>query len=562
MYKKLLSLILSVVMLTALAGCMTKSTTSEVYYDEYVDGEGSYISTGSKNETGSDGTGGSGSSGAASDNKGNSSGKNEKKPSSGISANHQSTNTGKGDIKFTPVADSGANYNVKGDVVIAVDTGRVADYDAMFDIMQKLYPNVNVKFDYWTHTNSDSAAEYLSTRAATGNMADIIWDDAGCLPSYIMQGWVYPITKYVNADPEAKNIPQNLKDDYTYCGELYAVPHQAHFDSVVFNVDLLNKLGLKLPNMSWNYDDFEKYLRGAAAKYKDGMCVGTDSLAEIYSEYATYLGMSVNNKDNKNNYGQWGFNLKTNTIDNDYIIKGAQQYFKWRTMVPGVDASYEAYQKGSDGTSQLESYLGNTTNIWMGGKALLHIQNTAGVLQDESSLTFKYAVRPLPNQNGHLAMHVDECFITSACKKENIDAAFQLLRFMTYSTNGNLARLSMYEKSEQGKYALNSRIYYPTTKSTEVIKKFNNLYCVTDTDKYLVANIPNSSRFDMHKLIPNMYDTFIGNVGTSLNSVRDGKDDGSSMKEPIDKFNAAVKKTISNMNTSIQKVQKDFNSKH
>ena len=272
--------------------------------------------------------------------------------------------------------------------------------------------------------------------------------------------------------------------------------------------------------------------------------------------------MSVNNKDNKNNYGQWGFNLNTNSIDNDYVIQGAKKYFYWRTMVPGVDASYEAYQKNADGTSQLESYLGNTTNIWMGGKALLHIQNTAGILQDESSLTFKYAVRPLPSQNGHLAMHVDECFITSACKDENIEAAFQLLRFMTYSTNGNLARLSMYEKSEKGKYALNSRIYYPTTKSAKVIEKFNNLYCVTDTDKYLVANIPNSSRFDMHKLIPNMYESFIGNVGTSLNSVRDGKDDGSSMKEPIQKFNAAVKQTISNMNTTIQKVQKDFNAKH
>lgn len=554
MFKKVSALILSVIMLTALAGCMTKSTTSEVYYDEYIEGEGSYISTGSKNNSG---TG----SGTSSGSKGNSStGGNNK--TSGISTTHESTKTGKGEISFTPVADAGANYNVKGDVVIAVDTGRVADYDAMFDIMQKLYPNVNITFDYWTHTNSESAAEYLSTRAATGKMADIIWDDAGCLPSYIMQGWVYPITKYVNADPEAKNIPQNLRDDYTYCGELYAVPHQAHFDSVVFNVDLLNKLGLKLPGMSWTYDDFESYLRTAASKYTSGLCVGTDGLLEIYSEYATYLGMSVNNKNNKNNYGQWGFNLNTNSIDNDYVIQGAKKYFYWRTMVPGVDASYEAYQKNADGTSQLESYLGNTTNIWMGGKALLHIQNTAGILQDESSLTFKYAVRPLPNQNGHLAMHVDECFITSACKNENIEAAFQLLRFMTYSTNGNLARLSMYEKSEKGKYALNSRIYYPTTKSAKVIEKFNNLYCVTDTDKYLVANIPNSSRFDMHKLIPNMYESFIGNVGTSLNSVRDGKDDGSSMKEPIQKFNAAVKQTVSNMNTTIQKVQKDFNAKH
>lgn len=87
-------------------------------------------------------------------------------------------------LDFTPVADKGANYNVKGTVTIAVDTARPTDYDAMFDVMQKLYPNVNIKFDYWAHNESDSALEYLTTRAASGKMADIIFDDAG-LPALL-----------------------------------------------------------------------------------------------------------------------------------------------------------------------------------------------------------------------------------------------------------------------------------------------------------------------------------------------------------------------------------------
>lgn len=571
MCKRFLALVLSFVMILSLAGCLTKTTSSEVYYDEYIEGE-SQSTNGDDSSNSSDSSQNSSSKNNSSkdntnknnNNKDNTSNNNSSSnKTSGISTSHQNTNKGKGEIEFKPVEDKGANYKVKGKVTIAVDTGRVADFDAMFDIMQKLYPNVEIKFDYWTHTGDDCAAEYLSTRAATGNIADIIWDDAGVLPTYITQGWVYPITKFVAKDPEAVNIPKNLKADYTYCGELYAVPHQAHFDCLVFNTDLLNKLGMKAPKQSWTMDEFENYLKAAASKYKSGVCVGSDGLAEMYSAYAHWLAMSYYNKNNKNNYGQWGFNLNTNSIDNDYIIQGTKKYFHWRTMLPGVDASYELYQKNADGTSQLESYLGTSENLWLKGKALIKVRNTAGILQDESDYGFNYTVRAMPNLNGHLSMHVDNCFITSACKDENIEAAYQLLRFMTFSTNGNLARLSMYEKENKDKYALNSRIYYPTTTSKTVLNKFNNLYCVTDTDKYLVANIPNSSRFDMHKLIPNMYNNFIGIVGHSLNDVRDGKDDsGSGMKEPIEKFNAAVKKTIDEMNKKIKDVQKDFNAKH
>lgn len=545
---RIVSLLMSALMTVSLAGCLTTTTSSDVYYDEtsntVIAGEGHSV-TNKKDNNKKDNNTTSGTT------------------SAGESVKHETTRKGDATLDFTPVADSGADYNVKGTVTIAVDTARPTDFDAMFDVMQKLFPNVKIKFDYWAHSESDSALEYLTTRAATGKMADIIWDDAGCIPSYVMQGWVYPITKYVNADPEASNIPDNLKKDYTYCGELYALPHQAHFDVTVFNTTLLNKLGLKAPGNEWSFADYENYLTKAAAKFTSKLCVGTQQLGDSYTRYAWWLSMNAENNGN-NRYGQWGYNYDTQQVDAKYLIEGAKKYRALRTKTTGMEAWYEQAQKASNGVTQLESNLGltNYSAAFTSGKALIYDWNTGGTNATGNKYKFDTKVVPTPNKGGHLSMHVDACFITSACSDDNIDAAYQLLRFMTFSTNGNLARLTMYEDSQKDKYSLNSRIYYPTTKSAAVLEKFEKLSCTTDTDVYMVKNIPNSGRFDVQKLVPDMYDSFYKIVATSLNSVTDGKDDGSGMNETIAKWNKEIKSTIDDMNKEIKKVQASFNKTH
>ena len=565
---RLAALLLSAVMVgSSLAGCsLTKNNTSDIYseWTEVVTRPGETLPTdddGNTYVTDKDGktkrvTKATKKNSSGNGNKGN----NDNKGNGNIDATHTTRRPGSPTLDFTPVADKGANYNVKGSVTIAVDTARPTDYDAMFDVMQKLYPNVKIKFDYWAHNKSDSSLEYLTTRASTGTMADIVFDDAGCLPSYVMQGWVYPITKFVNADAEASNLPANLRKDYTYSGELYALPNSAHFDVEVFNKDLLNKLGLKAPGMTWTMKDYEDYLRKAAAKFSSKLCVGTGSLGDAHVRYAWYLAM-----EKGAHYGQWGYDYNTQRVDASILTEGTKMAYYWRTMTSGVEAWYEQTQKGANGVTQLEANLGlsDYNAAFTAGKALIMDWNTGGTNKTSLKYKFKYAVLPTPNTNGRLSMHVDCSFMTTACKAENAAAAYQLLRFMTFSTNGNLARLTMYEDSQKGKYSLNSRIYYPTTTSKAVINKFNKMSVVTETDKYLVANIPNSSRYDAHKLVPNMYDSFFKTAAYAYNDIMSGKDKtGAGMTEAVNKWNTMIKSNIDTMNTEIKKEQAEFNKTH
>lgn len=468
-------------------------------------------------------------------------------------------NSGKNALNFTPVADKGANYKVKGEVSVAVDTARPTDYAAMFDVMMKLYPNVKFTFDYWAHSASDNASEYLSTRASTGTMADIIFDETGSLPGYLRQGWIYPITDMVAKDPEAKNIPANIKADYTYLGELYAVPHQATFQTMVFNTDLLTKLNLKLPSLSWSLKDYEKYLNTAGTSgYDQGLCVGQEFLDDDYASH-----YNANSKKGAK-YGSYAYNYKTKQWDWQILGNSLEQFRKWRVSSKGAEAWFVWSQTNDKGERLLTQKFGiqSYNQAFSAGKALLKYTNTQHVARGDlgTELKFKYQQWPTPNVNGNLMLHVDHCFMTAGVSKANLEAAFQALRFMSYTTNGNLARLQMYEKSEAGKYNLNSPLYYPVTTNATVIKKFNGLAASDKADEFMVKNVVNSSRHDTFKIVPDI--GFSTKMSKWWDPITDGTQKAAYIEEPVTELNKELKEEFAEFEKELKEVQKKFNESH
>ena len=452
-------------------------------------------------------------------------------------------------IDFTPVTDASANYNVKGEVSIAVDTVRPTDYEALFDIMQKLYPNIKFTFDYWTHQSNDDAREYLNTRMKTKTAANIIWDEAGMIPTYLYNGWIKPITKYVEKDSEAKNIPANLKSDYTFGGQLFAVPHQATFEVVVFNTDLMGKINMGMPKLDWSLADYEDCLKKAGNSFNKGTAVAVEDQDGVGDRIAFYLAA----KDGKS-VGTNAYNYKGQCFETTYLKKGYLQLRAYR-LLPGVEAWYQE-QQTTGGVDLLQQNLGvaNYYDCWRSGKALL--ENCGSWIVEttmKNQKNFSWKMWTTPNVKGKMMMHVDHCFITSTTPDNRMDACYQALRFMSFSTNGNLARLTMYEDSQKGKYNLNSHIYYPTTSSADVIKKYNALSCTNEVDEYLVKNIPNSSRTDTFKLVYAIQDTYDIWI-SKMNDITDGLDtSGDGLNEPVAKANKEVKENLAAFDKAFKK---------
>ncbi len=456
-------------------------------------------------------------------------------------------------LGFTPVVDLGADYTVKGKVKIAVDTVRPTDYQAMFAAMQQMYPRVEITLDKWTHSTNDDGREYLVRTMKTGTAADIMWDEAGEMPRYIKAGWVRQITDYVNADPEASNIPANLKADYTFGGALFAVPHQATFELTAVNTTLYEQLGGKASDLEkyrnhpWSWGDYCNLLDLGAYGFAKGICVATDELFSSHHRYAWYVGSDSAAK----HYSILGLNINTYTFEDGLFCESAKEFRRLRIKTLGVEGWYTAQQ----GLLSQIGYSGSYSGLWKAGKAL--VTDTTTSYAKCKNLKFDYITMPTPSKNGNLMMHVDHCFITSNCSRVNLSAAFQLLRFMTYSTNGNLARLSMYEPENAGMYNLNHHIYYPTTNSKVVAEKFNGLVVADVTDKYLFANIKNSNRYDAYKIISDYRDNYNkAKIPAALNEITDGKDTGgSSLNEAIFRFNKLSVQSVKDFNAAVAEVK-------
>ncbi len=454
-------------------------------------------------------------------------------------------------MKYTPVADAGADYTVKGDVSIAVDMFRPTDYDAMFDVMEELFPNVNIKYVmHQSKEGHDNDGSYLTEQMTTGTAPDIIWDDASNVLNYAKNGWVYPLNDLIRNDPEAKYVPANLRANYTHDGYLYALPHQAVFEVTVFNDNLLKQAGRKLPSLDWDFDDYADYLKAGEDLYGMKLGVALASVDYLVRRYSWYLALA---KDPTGNYGARGFNLDTLSFNVNTLKESATQIRTWR-QTRGVDGWYMMKQQ-TGGKSDLQVTLGvsKNTGLFDVGKALMYdTDNTKVDRQGKNLWKFDYTVWPTPTKNGRQGVHVDHCVITTNCDKEKLPAAWQLLRFMTYSTNGNLARLSMYKTENKKLYALNSHVYYPTTTNPEVVKAFNALPDVTAADKYMLANLSKSDRIDAYKLIPNYNQHWTTYADKAINDAINGLGDGA-LDEAVSKLNTELKKEVTDARASAKK---------
>lgn len=450
--------------------------------------------------------------------------------------------------------DPNADYTVSGTVTIAVDTARATDYEALFDSLQAVYPNLNIQFDYFSHSEgNDNAAEYLSSRAAAGKLPDIVWDEAGNLPLYLTQGWVYPLDEFVAGDPDFAYIPENLISDYTYGGKLYALPHQATFEATYINLDLLEQLNLDMPALDWTVEDFESYLTAAATSEYSGI----EKLFMIPTLLTNAFDPSTT---------LYGYNPTTRQFDMGGFIQAVRYMVRLRA-IPGLEAWALRRNSSGEESDYVKKFGTSEDNAAFDkGLTLFHGVGTWEYAAAKSRWTGRnWAIWTMPqsaDRPGSVPMHVDHCFMTSSC--ENPQAAFQVLRYITYSTEGNLARLSMYDAENAGKYATINYLYYPTTLHPDVVEKFNALPEVTEFDKFLVANIANSMRYDMFKIVPSWTEVTGNYITETVNQATDGTE---SMVEPTlleaqGKANTAMDKAWADFEAKLAEVQQEFDSAH
>ena len=453
--------------------------------------------------------------------------------------------------------DENADYTVSGKVVVAVDTARPMDYEAMFEALQNVYPNIDIEIDYFSHTTEDSAAEYLTARASTNNLPDVVFDEAGRLPLYISQGWVYPLDEFVADDPDIESVPASIIDSYRFGGKLYALPDAVTFQTIALNNDLLDELNLDHPETDWTFSDYEDLMKSATtAKYS-----GTDTLHGIEDWGAGILSTSAT---------LCGYNYKTRTFEMTNSFANSLKLMReLRTKTAGLEGWSLSTTSNSSGKSDYEikfgiSYSSDTKHKpFYNGLTLSMLETGTWSRRSLSeNCSFDWELWPVPQNEeslGRLPMHVDHSFMCST--SSNPDAAFQVLRYITYSTEGNIARLSVYDENNEGKYSLNSPYFIPATLNEKVAEKFESLPDVDEAAIYMYKNIPNSFRADPKKIVPGWTNVDETVIRPSANTVADGKADAMAVCSELQgKATAAIKEYWDDFDKKLADVQKTFDA--
>ena len=530
-FTRLLAFVMTAcILLTLLAGCGGSGDdwiTEESYVQVSGDGDG--------NASGSDGS-----------SKSTTVVKKKKKSDSSSSTSSTANNNNYNRPKTQPKSDGitteisgkdpNANYNVSGHITVAVNTNRPTDYEALFDSFQTVYKKVDLEIQYFA--DKDISTDYVLKQASIGKLPDVIFDDAGVIPTVVAQGLVKPVDDYIKNDPDIKYVSSSILNSYKYNGKTYALPNNIHFQAVMIKKDIVKELNLKMPSLSWTVDDFTAFLKaGTTDKYSGcEMLFGNNTIASqlcpIYDKNVTL----------------YGYNASSNSFNLSSMTRGLQLMADLRKY-PGL----EAFALRMSGIDKYIAKFGgsNTSDTRMAlklGKTLCELDS--GTWEDPNLGNFKFdkVLWPYPqSEAGRMPIHVDCSYMTTATK--NPDAAFQLLRFVTYSTEGNLARLAMYDSANKDKYVLASHFYFPVTSHPDVKAKLNSLK-VAEQYQYMYDNIDKCYRADPKKYVPGFGET-IQTAISEWDKVTDGQADATTVNSTMQ----------GKLNTAIKNYRKDFDEK-
>lgn len=116
------------------------------------------------------------------------------------------------------------------------------------------HPNVTVEIVDMSDPNNVGWDALLTTLAAKGSLPDVFM--ANNVPLYVNNGWLADVTDLVKNDPDWKDIPQPLKDAFTYSGKVLSIPAGQYIMGYFVNQDLYNAANLTPPEYGVSVDDF------------------------------------------------------------------------------------------------------------------------------------------------------------------------------------------------------------------------------------------------------------------------------------------------------------------
>lgn len=415
---------------------------------------------------------------------------------------------------------------ISGTVNFAVYNWGTEDYKKIVESFNKVYPNITVNI---TGFDGD-LNNYLTTQASSNSLPDVVfgWEN---LNYPVSQGWVNPLDDFIAKDSEIKNVDKNLLESYKFDGKIYAVPTNLQFSSILVNLDLIEQLNMDKPSYEWTVDEFKEYATKATTDKYSG-------INHLWNFDDPMTGMF--SKD----LGERGYDAKTGKINlTDGSWVKAINFQKELKAVPGLvsdDLKNQALRDAGKEDDYMKKF-GKDADALREGKVLFGFQGTWDYSWIKT-MNYKYDFYPLPQDPSvgyREVLHADHAFMTSTAKSK--EAAFELLKWISYGKEGTLARMDLYKNKVDAEGKPSPEFFIPSTIDGDVVEAFKELDFVPEGIKYMFDKKDKAFRGDLYKVVPDYSKVIDEIVRPQSDEVRKGKVEASAIAAELEKkANAAL----------------------
>ena len=409
------------------------------------------------------------------------------------------------------------------------------------------HPYINVETQF-ANIGSD---EVILGMIAAGDMPDIFFDIQRPLQFLVTQGWVHPLSQFIEDDDACfAMIPQEILDLRTLAGELWALPGRSHLNSafIAINVNLMEELNLDMPSPDWTFDEFLDFISAGA----------TDQFAGIQElPSPEFMGVLMTGEN------LFGFNPQTNTFNlSGGWVSAHQLRAEWNAIPnlvanrlrcpddPFENANSDYVRKFGAGD------ISDAHMAFMTGNVLTRTANVAdrAMLQENWYLQeadFDVVLHNFPSDprvGFAPPLHTMSSIMSSTT--QHPEAAFELLRWLSYSEPGLRSIIEGF-------------FFVGNTTNPNVHAAFDEFWpdAMTPGVRRAIESVSNGGTVGLFPVVSDYGSIFDAVLQPANESVMDGGDVHALAAEATDRANQMLAEAVARDEVDIAAIIAEFNAR-
>lgn len=318
----------------------------------------------------------------------------------------------------------------------------------LIDEFMAKYPNITVEIQMMGASSEEWDANFI-TASESDTLPDVFLINR--LASFLPYNILGDITEFYDNDPDTDYIFDSIQDLGIYNDVRYAIPTFIYPTMWVVNLDILELAGIPAPEYNWTYQQMQAIAQ--ATTNENNHILGMYGTMFFNRELPKVLKLEAASTPEELAYAKkwqsYGFDGEDFNF-NDPVFLSAMNM-----MTEGLNEGYVVAELSPEMLE--EWYLDASFNPTYNGRVAMWREASWSIKDHFNEMLFNWDIYPGPN--GVTGGNTDIAGISSTT--DHPEAAYQLLKWMSFSEEGLLTRYQLFEDYSDQVYVSANNYGYP-----------------------------------------------------------------------------------------------------